>query len=185
MPDRPSPRSPLRSVGLFVALLVIGVVAIVAGVPATPVVLVLSGVGGALLIDAQAARRRERVAELHPGALDAYPLHYPAERWPVGPSWQLRLIPKTRRSWAPGVLGVGFDEVRFVPSSAAKADLAWTGRPASVHVEKVLQASVVRVRTAAGDAAQFTIQQPADSLRAHLEPMLPLVADRPTGARGA
>jgi hypothetical protein len=174
--DRPRPRSPLVSVGLFVVLFAIGVAAMAAGVPVTPVVLVLSGVGAALLIDAQSGRRFDRVATLEPGALDPYPLQFAVERWKFGPTWQFRILPWTRRHWAPGVLGVGYGEVRFVPAKATKAAFAWTSRPTSVEIEKVLQACVVRFHDAGGPAAQFTFQQPADVVREHLAPMLPVAA---------
>ena len=165
------------SVGLFAGLFVLGVGAMAAGVPVTPVVLVLSGVGAALLIEAQGNRRFDRVAALEPGALDPYPVQFPVERWRFGPTWQFRILPWTRRHWAPGVLGVGYGEVRFVPAKASKRAFAWTCRPTSVEIEKVLQACVVRFHDAGGPAAQFTIQQPADVVRGHLAPMLPVVSE--------
>jgi hypothetical protein len=63
--------------------------------------------------------------------------------------------------------------VRFVPSSPAKAGLAWAGRPTAVAVVKVMQACVVRFETAE-DTAQFSIQQPAMRVRAQLAPMRPV-----------
>ena len=160
---------------LFVGLFVAGVVAAVAGVPITPVVLAVSGVGAALVLEAQATRRFDRAAALAPGALDAYPIQYPAERWRFGPTWQFRVLPRTRRHWAPGVLGIASGEVRFVPSKSSKADLAWTGRPTTVEVQKVLRACVVRFNDPRGPAAQFTLQQPAEVVRGHLAPLLPVV----------
>lgn len=169
------------SVGLFVGLLVLGVGAMAAGVPVTPVILVLSGVGAALVIEAQGNRRFDRAAALEPGALDPYPVQFPVERWKFGPTWQFRILPWTRRHWAPGVLGVGYGEVRFVPAKASKRSLGWTSRPTSVEIEKVLQACVVRFHDAGGPAAQFTIQQPADAVRGHLAPMLPVVDEAARG----
>lgn len=165
------------SVGLFVGLFVIGGALLAAGVPMAPVVLMLSGVGAALLIEGQSNRRFDRVAVLEPGALDPYPVRLPVERWRFGPTWQFRILPWTRRHWAPGVLGVGYGEVRFVPAKAKKRSFAWTSRPTSVEIEKVLRACVVRFHDAGGPAAQFTIQQPADVVRGHLAPMLPVVPE--------
>jgi len=164
---------PLTLVGAFLVLFAIGVVAVAAGAPLAPVVLVVAGIGAALLLKAVADRKFERAEALDPGALDAYPIRVPAERWPVGPTFQFRLLPATRRGWAPGILGVGFDAVRFVPSSPAKAALAWSGRPTKVEVVKVMQAAVVRFETADG-TAQFSLQQPAETVRAQLAPMLPV-----------
>lgn len=174
------PRSPLVSLGLFVALFVTGVAAAMAGVPTTPVVLALAGIGAALVIEAQGNRRFDRVAALAPGALDRYPVQLPVDRWRFGPTWQFRLLPWTRRHWAPGVLGVGEGEVRFVPSKTSKSALAWTARPTSVEIDGVLRASVVRFHDATGPAAQFTIQQPAEVVRQHLEPRLPVLREADT-----
>ena len=165
------------SVGLFAGLFVIGGALMAAGVPVTPVVLMLSGVGAALLIEAQGSRRLARAGELEPGALDPYPVQFPVERWKFGPTWQFRILPWTRRHWAPGVLGVGYGEVRFVPTKTNKQTLAWKSRPTVVEIEKVLRACVVRFHDAGGPAAQFTIQQPADVVRGHLAPMLPVASE--------
>jgi hypothetical protein len=165
------------SVGLFVGLFVLGAGAIAAGVPMPPVVLMLAGLGAGLLVEAQGRRRLDRVAALEPGALDPYPVRFPVERWKFGPTWQFRILPWTRRHWAPGVLGVGYGEVRFVPAKPSKRAFAWTSRPTSVEIQKVLQACVVRFHDAGGPAAQFTIQQPADVVRGHLASMLPLAPD--------
>lgn len=172
-------RSPLASIGAFVALFVVGVGARVAGVPLAPIVLVVSGVGAVLLMTALGDRKFDRVEQLEPGALDQYPVQLPVQRWAVGSPWQLRSLPSSRPWWAPGVLGVGYDAARFVPSSAARSHLAWSGRPTSVEVIKVLQAAcVVRFHTPDG-AAQFSVQLPARQVRGHLQPLLSVVGERP------
>lgn len=165
--------SPLTFVGACLVLFVVAVVAVVVGAPLAPAVLVVAGVGSALLLKAAAHRKFQRAEALAPGAIEGYPLRFPVERWPVGSTLQFRFLPGTRRAWAPGILGVGFDAVRFVPSSPAKAGLAWAGRPTAVEVVKVMQASVVRFETDEG-TAQFSIQQPAETVRAQLVPMLPV-----------
>lgn len=165
--------SPFVLAGAFMVLFALGVGAMTVGAPLAPVVLVVAGIGGALLLKATGERKFDKAEALEPGALDQYPLRFPAERWSVGSPFQFRLLPSTRRAWAPGVLGIGFDAVRFVPSSPAKTHLAWSGRPTSVEVIKMMQVCSVRFHTSDG-AAQFSIQQPAGTVRAQLAPMLPV-----------
>lgn len=165
--------SPLLLVGAALAVIVLGAVAIAAGVPAGPVLVFGTGVGATMLVRAAGIRTQRRSEELAPGALDVYPLRFPAQRWKVGSPWQFRFVPSSRREWAPGVLGVRYGEARFVPSRAGLQDRAWTGRPTSVEVIKTLQVCAVRFHAPDG-GAQFSIQLPADEVRAQLAPLLPV-----------
>ncbi len=159
----------LAAAGVFV----VGVAAMAAGAPMTPVVLLVAAIDVALLLRASGERKFGRAEQVAPGALDAYPLKFPVQRWAVGAPWQFRFAPASRRVWAAGVLGVGYGEARFVPTSGRSAGAGWVGRPTSVEVLKTMQVCAVRFRAPEGDA-QFSIQMPAAQVRAHLDPMLPV-----------
>lgn len=168
----PRSRAPLLVLAL-VALIVVAVGLRLAGVPAGPLVVATSGIGAFLVLRIMSDRRFAGAERQDPGALDGFRVQLSAERYAVGRLMQVRLFPPTSRVWAPGVLAVGSGEVRFMPSSAKRADRAWSGRPTAVEVHKIARASVVRVHTA-GDSAQFVVQQPADAVRAQLTPLLPV-----------
>ena len=137
--------------------------------------LVVSGGGTALILEAVGNRRFDRANELKPGALDQYPVQFPVERWAVGAAWQFRFIPSTRRWWAPGNLGVGYDAVRFVPSSAARSHLAWSARPTSVKIIKALKVCMVRFDTPEGPASS-RCSSPSEEVEADLAPFVAVVA---------
>jgi hypothetical protein len=160
----------------FVALCVVAGVALAIGAPVAVVVIVVSGIGVPLLFRALGERREAKVEAAEPGALDAYPLRFPATRWPVGSPWQFRFAPRSSKGWAPGILGIGHDQVRFVPSSSRRGHLAWTGRPTSAEVVKTWQVCAVRFHGPDG-SAQFSVQVPAATMRAYLAPMVPLAPE--------
>lgn len=166
-------RSPLLWAGAFVALLLGGIAAGVAGVPAVPLTMVVSSVGAAIVVRAWSDRQLNRADAVAPSSLDDVVVRFSALRWSVGSPWQLRFSRRNRGIGASGVLGVTPGEIRFVPSSARRADRAWSGRPTAVEVLSLLQATVLRVHAPEG-TAQFSIQVPAAVVRGHLAPLLPL-----------
>jgi hypothetical protein len=164
-------RSPTLYLGAFVVLFVVGVAAIALGAPTFAIVFVVAGTGASLLLGAVGGRRFEKAEAMAPGALARYPLQFPARRWAVGSVFQFSFLPRTRTLAAPGVLGVSYGEVRFVPTKAGREHTAWTGRPTAVEILSQAQTCSVRFQAPEG-AAQFSVDLPPKEVRTRLEQYL-------------
>lgn len=170
-------RSPLRTALLVGAVIAAGVVAGALGLPSAGVVVLTSGVGGAILLDDANKRRGARAREAAGTTIEGFPLQVPAERVAVGRSFQFRLLPPTRQLWAPGLLCIGPGEARFVPAKEKHRPRAWAGPVTSSEVEQSRAVATVRLHGPAG-SAQFVVQQPP----ANLKDAVPAWLSAPSGA---
>lgn len=151
-----------------------GVAAGAAGAPTALVVLAVTGTGTALVATHLSAARTAGAREVG-GDLSGFPVQLPAERVAVGRLAQVRFLPPTRSVWAPGLLCVRPDDVRFVPAKHSHAERAWWAPVERVSLHSLGAATVVRVHGRDG-AAQFVIAQPVDEVRAAIAPYVTLVA---------
>ena len=110
-PQRPSVLVPVLWLAvIFVAAVVLGVV----GVPPTPVALTTAGLGVFVVARFMIDRRTSGAVAREPEIGESFALRIPAERVAVGKAMQFRLMPSTRKVWAPGLLCAAPGRLRFV-----------------------------------------------------------------------
>ena len=159
-----SPPSRTATAAKVAGILAAGTALGVAGLPSAAVVLATAGIGSVVAMgDVSARRVAGATARIEPHELDAYRVTVPAERYAVGHWFQFRLLPATNRAWAPGLLCIADDHVRFVASDEARAGRDWEGPCDRLEVRHVglgnRVSTVLRVHHPDGEPhAQFVVQ---------------------------
>lgn len=159
-----SPPSRTATAAKVAGIVAAGTALGVAGLPSAAVVLATAGIGSVVAMgDVSARRVAGATARIEPHELDAYRVTVPAERYAVGHWFQFRLLPATNRSWAPGLLCIADDHVRFVAADEARAGRDWEGPCDRLEVRHVGLGNrvftVLRVHHPDGEPrAQFVVQ---------------------------
>lgn len=155
-------------------VVVLASAAMAAGFPAALAVLAASGIGTSLLVGDMSNRRSQGAAQQADGAMERFPLAFPAERVRVGGRLHPRFLPSVKAVWAPGVLCIDAGEAEFFPSAERYRDKAWRGRIERAEILKTpWPISFVRLHGSQG-TAQFALQYPAKDVRGYLDPYLQL-----------
>jgi len=164
----PAPKRPsvLVLVLEFVAIFVVAIVLALMGAPSTGVSIASSFVGVALFLNFSRRRRLAGATARDPVSTASFPLQIPVDR--VDPDKVKAKFADPL--WAPGLLCVGPDFVRFVPSKDRHAARAWESLARRIEVRTALGASTYVLVEGDGSRARFVVNARADDVASRISP---------------
>jgi len=165
----PAPKRPsvLVLVLEFVAIFVVAIVAALLGAPPAGVSIASSMVAVALFVSFSNRRRQAGATARDPVSTASFPLQLPVER--VDPDKVKAKFADPL--WAPGLLCVGADFVRFIPSKDRHAGRAWESSARRIEVRTAMGVSTYVLVEGDGSRARFVVLNArADDVASRISP---------------